>query len=122
MVVLKAEPIKNTSGEEKMVKVGGRVAPQSKQPGLNDPAGLISQRHASSTSTSPSAPQSRDATLRLVPSRQIMLPSDEKSSLTGRSNPPGIPVVPAFEVENCFFFHFLHGNSITFFFIFRFQV
>jgi hypothetical protein len=94
--------MKNTFGEEKVLKFGGRVASQSKQPGLNDPASFPSHRHACSTSTGPSAPQSRDARLPLVKSRQLMLPSDE-NSITVRSNPPGIPVVPAFEVENSFF-------------------
>ncbi len=122
MVSLEAEPIKDTFGEEKVVKFGGRVASQSKQPEMNDPASLLSHRHASSTSTGPSAPQSRDARLPLFRSRQIMLPSDE-NSLTGRSNPPGIPVVPAFEVENCFFLNISFTIiKLILFFILRFRV
>jgi hypothetical protein len=103
VVGLEADPIKYTFGGEKVVKFGGRVASLSKQPGLNDPASLLSHRHASSTSTGPSASQSRDARLPLVRSRQFVLPSDE-NSITGHSNSPGIPVVPAFEVENFFLF------------------
>ena len=74
--------MKDTFGEEKVLKFGGRVASQSKQPGLNDPASFLSHRHACSTSTGPSAPQSRDARIH-----------------TGRSNPPCIPVVPAVQVK-----------------------
>jgi hypothetical protein len=62
-----------------------------------------SHRHPSSTSIDPSAPQSPDARLLLIRSRQIRLPS-ANNPLTVRSHPPGIPVVPAFEVENCLFF------------------
>ena len=61
-----------------------------------------SHHHPSSTSIDPSAPQSPDARLPLIRSRQIRLPS-ANNPLTVRSHPPGIPVVPAFEVENCFF-------------------
>ena len=73
VVILEAEPIKGTSGEDEVVVVGGRVAPQLRNhPSLRDAAKAmpripkISQRHPSSTATGPSAPQSRDPRLTML--------------------------------------------------------
>jgi hypothetical protein len=73
VIVLEAEPGKGTSGEDEVVVVGGRVAPQLRNhPSLRDAAKAmpripkISQRHPSSTGTGPSAPQSRDPRLTML--------------------------------------------------------
>jgi hypothetical protein len=64
-----------------------------------------------------SAPQSPDTRLPLIRSRQIRLPS-ANNPLTVRSHPPGIPVVPAFEVENCFFLNISFTIIKLIFFLF----
>jgi hypothetical protein len=77
VVVLDADPVKGTSGEDEVVVVGGRVAPQLRNhPSLRDAAKAmpripkISQRHPSSTGTGPSAPQSRDPRLMMLKASQ----------------------------------------------------
>lgn len=71
VVVLEGETGKGPSGEDEVVVVGGRAAPQSRnQPNLREAAKAmpripkISQRHPSATG--PSAPQSRDPRLMML--------------------------------------------------------
>ncbi|XP_059351204.1 uncharacterized protein LOC130696000 isoform X2 [Daphnia carinata] len=71
VIVLDSETGKGPSGEDEVVVVGGRAAPQSRnQPNLREAAKAmpripkISQRHPSATG--PSAPQSRDPRLMML--------------------------------------------------------
>ncbi|KAK4008023.1 hypothetical protein OUZ56_013182 [Daphnia magna] len=76
VIVLESEPVKGMSGEDEVVVVGGRVAPQLRNhPNLRDAAKAmpripkISQRHPSAAGGQ-SAPQSRDPRLMMLKPNQ----------------------------------------------------
>lgn len=77
VVVSESEPGKGPSGDDEVVVIGSRSAPQSRnQPNLREAAKAmpripkISQRHPSSSATGPSVPHSRDPRLMMLKSNQ----------------------------------------------------